>query len=592
MDENEVSIPTPEQLAAALEAERDALADVVDEAARIAAAIEVERDAYAAWIAEQDELMGIGQEVPEPPPEDDPADFVPVPRAPREKVARRFETYGELGDAVVDIDALIREEDARATRSEAELSVDIPPRIPLPPSSERPDWSQLQNTPVLSALSLPADAYPDNFFGFYDVYARRALSTRPEYNWATACALIGSVLGRDWQLETVGGSHNLSANLFVALVGGSGTRKSLTAQAMQSCAPTHLWTAINPRSDIGFLEALAARPHMIWFLDEAGSLFKKLYSKNFEQMIPALTSIYDGQTTTVKAKSYETTVETPSVTLVCCTIEDGLIPPGDRAQVRELFTSGLLSRFLLCAADEEPGDPLLSPLDENAAATLANWLMKRRLISANRPATLRLSSAAWSQLRWYLESRGRSPVGLMSGAWKRAVTWAQKLALIYHVAEGRWPNQEISPESLLQALRAVHHYVLPAHLYVARKALYNNVQILLDEVVTVLERSPQGLSLTDLATLVGRDERARYSALALLNDQLRWSSWTGPRGGRPSTVMSLRDPDGDDADLEVLQRERAALGFTPRYLDLRPPAGVAKVLVEMEVDSVWGDGPN
>jgi hypothetical protein len=328
-------------------------------------------------------------------------------------------------------------------------------------------------------------------------------------------------------------------------------------------------------------------------LDEAGSLFKKLYTKNFEQMIPTLTSIYDGQTTTVKAKSYETTVENPYLTLVSCTIEQGLIPAGDRAQVQELFTSGLLSRFLLCAAAEEPGDPLISPLDEDAAARIANWLMTRYLLASGKPGLFKLSPAAWSQLRWYLESRGRSPVGLMSGAWKRAAMWAQKLALIYHVAEEKWPNQPISAENLLQALRAVHYYVLPAHLYVARKALYTNVQVLLDEIVQVLEASPQGLSLTDLARLVGRDERRRYSALALLDDRLRWSKWDRPRGGRPSIVVSLRGEDGSDDDLDTLKRERTALGFRPRYLDRRPPAGVEEFLAKMDAGSdLWGNDPN
>lgn len=330
---------------------------------------------------------------------------------------------------------------------------------------------------------------------------------------------------------------------------------------------------------------------MLWFLDEAGSLFKKFYTKNFEQMPTALTQLYDGGDGVFKAKSYEMTIENPYLTLITCTIESGLIPTGgEREKVQELFTSGLLGRFLLCAAAEEPGDPMIGPLDEDAAATISNWLTKRRIIAANRPAAFKLSPEAESQLRWYQESRGRAPIGLMTGAWNRAPLWAQKLALIYHVAEGRWPNQLITAETLLQALRVVHHYVLPAHVYVARKALYNRVQCLLDDVVQVLEANSRGVTLTELAQLVGRNEPVRYSALALLDEKLRYSTWQrrGARseGGRPAVVVSL-EGEGEP-DFEVLVRERTAAGYELQHATCAPPRGVQKFLDDMAIGNESG----
>lgn len=582
--------PTQEEIDAILDAEAAQNDGYLE-------ALEEDRGAYAAWVAEQDALMGINddreavapQDFEEPAPE--PAVVQP---GPREHVARRFvDVGGGLGDEVPTVAELLRERDPQLIGAVGDAEVAFPPRTPLPPAADRPDWSQLQQTPVLSTLTLPPDSAPDLFFGYYNVFASRPLGTCPEYNWATAAALISSMLGPGWRLETVGGAGDLAANLFVALVGASGTRKSLTAHAMRSCLPdVGLWTAVNPRSDVGFIDVLAEQSHRLWFLDEAGSLFKKLYTKSFEQMISSLTSLYDGQTTTVKGRAQEVTVENPYLTLVCCTIESGLLPGGDRSQVRELFTSGLLSRFMLCAAAERK-DSLIHGLDQDAAARLHNWLMKRFLIAGNRPGRFKLAPEAWSQLRWYLESRGHAPVSLMGGTWRRAVTLAQKLSLIYHVAEGNYPNTPISAENLIRALRAVHYYVLPAHLYVARRALYTGVQILLDEVVQTLEAAPGGLTMMEFAALVGRDERRRYSALALLDNRIRYTTWTQKQRwgrGRPALVLSLISEAGDDADIEELVAARTAEGYALKCADAAPPRGVRGYLDQMDTEDIWETG--
>jgi hypothetical protein len=459
-----------------------------------------------------------------------------------------------------------------------------PPPIPLPPKDQRPEWPKLEIVPSLDKLTLPTDCYPGQgtgkgLFESYAAFATNALNTRPEFNWATLCALVGCCAGRHWRVRTIGSKRNMMANLFLALVGESGTRKSLAANAAEEVMPGSLFVSVSPRSDKGFMEVFAEQPHMLWYLDEAGSLFKKLYTKNYEQMVPTLTKLYDGTLERWKAGSYEVEVQDPCLSIVSCTIEEGLIPARAKSdQVLELFTSGLMGRFLLCSAPEVEGAGLPREMDDHVSAEIRDWLTWLAVV-AREERTFKLSGPALAQIEWYIKSRGDRSHMLMAGAWNRAWFWAVKLAFIYHLVEKGPRVQEIGAEHMIQALRAVHFYVLAAHQYVSHKALHTGVQQWMEKVhQELLKAGGAGLTLTELAQLVGGRPESRYGTLALMFDQVLYSSQAAPKGTRPHTVIRLKSesvkPHGE--------------GWTVRKDDCPPPPGVEKVIGDMQgEDVIW-----
>jgi len=426
-----------------------------------------------------------------------------------------------------------------------------------PPIEDRIEWPEKHALLTLSDLRLPENSYPgqgseESPYEYYMRFVNNSVHGRPEFSWAMFTTLISAMIGRNWRLETLGGEDDLCANLYVTLVGGSGTGKSLPARAMKRVLPggvkhSPIYAALSARSDKTVMTKMALQPHMFWHLDEGANLYSQLFSKTFAQMVPVLCELYDGEVASFESSEYDLTVEDPYLTILSTTTEAGMIPAKGREQLRALFETGLMSRFLLCAAPENAAVHAIQRFDAHSILIIQRWLTSI-FASANNygnPERFTLSKEADQQLFWYERMRPAAPSDLVGGAWKRAKLWAQKLSMIYHVAQQRLPSEPISQETLLMALRMVHHYILPAHRYVASHAVQTMSQRQLDQIDKLLHRADGGIVYTDLRGQFRGTRKDFYYTLADLyaDDRIWFTRWKRPGGTRPPTVVSLLGED-------------------------------------------------
>lgn len=453
------------------------------------------------------------------------------------------------------------------------------------PASQRRQWSTLTTPESLDNLHIPKNAFPSTglYPGFNDWM--RPANTPLEFNWAALSVLLGSCLGRAWSIR---GEHTqaLFPNEFVLVVGTSSTGKGVLGRALEFLCPPAIWSAIDCRSDVGYLVACQEKPHALVFLEEAGILFKKLNLEHFRSAAEYLTRLYDCRDIdTLAVKSVRIHVEDPAVSLLATTIETGTYPRGRVEDAEDTFSGGLMSRFLVCSAPENEKRQLPGMHDLQWGLQVRGLLEKLYTASAlamqaGRVERASLGHDASLEHATWVADRGKCPVPLLDGAWGRAPAHVLKLALAYHIALGRPLAEPIGVEPTIQAIHAVHDYSLVGHAYLAKRATISHFARAVEDFERQLKTHPEGIDFAKAYRSCSSVYRQQFiDVLVALHDEIEYSTWRkkGSRG-KSTRVISLRG--------KVVQRP----GETRVNRDVDPPPAVKQILVAFGfISDDWDD---
>lgn len=461
------------------------------------------------------------------------------------------------------------------------------PPVDLPPEDTWRRWESPLRVDRLEDLQLQATHYPQE--GIFPAFVKymRPRCVPDAHSFGVAVAAFSVALGPFFRLRTI--ERGLMCNNYVLLLAVSGAGKSMALDGVKVLVPRDVVagpTPANPfeinagpglaggliegevvRSAPAWVERLREQPMSLSVLDEAGTIFKRLATD--DELPYWLTTAYDGRPigysrSDKKGQKDRCKVDDPMLcpSLLTASIFEGLLPrfrnPKD---VEDLFTSGLMGRFLVFPGVGRPGLP--RACDAKTGKALGDWF---RALGRARPAQagawnwLDLSPEARVELEIWQRQSGRAPDPLLAGLWNRGALFAQKLAMMYHISTGHQYWQPISAEHIVQAIRVVHELVIPTHWWMIRQACRTPAEAAMDQVRGILGDNPRQLHfLADVcktARLSKRLTQGEVLGLMLALGEIEFSRWRaygahGParyavaaRGCTPETVDGWRRVSG------------------------------------------------
>jgi hypothetical protein len=459
-----------------------------------------------------------------------------------------------------------------------------PPPILLPPPEQRRQWPPLEARPR-NQLEMRPDCYPET--GVLPILVKlvEPLGLPPAHAWAAGISVLSAVCGRWWVLQTIRGG--LRSNVYIWMLSGSGGGKGLTVGVVKQLlerVPNFLEYGL-PRSANAYLERLieAGEGSLLWIIEEGSALFAQISQKYGKDLPEYYCQAYDGASMRLmRAKRNDreakTTVASPCPThLVTSTLEamTGTLP---YQQVRHMFTDGFFARFLLVPGQRARRIP--SPIDDRVADQIASWveqLTRAKPAGAGEVHHLHLSDEALVELHTFFEALPEGTDDLVRGAWERSASFAQKIAVLYHVSMGKQPSEEISADTMVRALRCVHSFLLPAALVTAQRCSMVGNAARIQEVSQALRARPDGMFLSELAQQHDLPQLVMNQTLAVLAHEVEFSAWTteGRRGG-PRIYVARRGKTPEEK-----------VGYVCRIKagnDAAIPTGVKKALKDYAVN--------
>lgn len=431
--------------------------------------------------------------------------------------------------------------------------------VPLPLHREEeqldPAYHDRANTyPVIQAprqlfeLQLTPDMWPSQqgFLHSYMAWLTAATDAPEAFHLATGLSILSTVLGLRWKVEHRD-LNNLTSNLFMLLIGDSGQRKSTALQPAKMLLTTsELWLGPH-ESALAFIEKLRSNPVACWLFDEASALFDMFDSPISKKIKNHSTSLHDGEV--IAYSSYRQKDTQPPVPAGTHSI--GLIAPTplswlrEKRLTRDFLCGGIYARFLVFPAACTRQLHMPPQLDPVTGERLLIWLDGIRKLPG--PYVTKLSHAARNELHAWLKYRPDSEDATLTGAFGRSATTAKKLALLYHVASLRGPTEEIQGDSMQQAIRLLHYYLLPAHTWVAEQLVEaSTFQRACTELMDRLERVSNGILYRSLPMLLGMSVEQTHQAIYALYSAEKIRFWAcrmhGQRGAPTIVVTAATRP--------------------------------------------------
>ena len=423
------------------------------------------------------------------------------------------------------------------------------------------DWSTIVLPNDLMDLALKENMYPQE--GFLPKYIRWAEGTtdapRP-FHLVGGLAVLSSVLGPNWTTAFAGGQHT---NFYALLIAGSGSRKSTALRRALSLIPDELICSSTLASTPAFVKTLQDRKRMLWYLDEADSLFSTFQQKYGNDLSSRMVTAYDNEPTIYSSLTQgDIIAPKPYLSLVTGTALEWL---KERKLSANLLRGGLISRFWLIPAKRSRLLLMPSPPDPNTTAAMKLWIDDvYRISNLDVRFDVQLSPSALKLFLQYQAGRGEASHADMSGIWNRSMDHIARIALLFHVSCYRRGQDRIQEDSMQQAINLWHNYLLRGHYWAVMNLVATDdpVKEFEQEILTQLEMSAERcLGLAELYS--GRSFKMFEGLFNLyLRRRIRfWACRTGGKG-RPKFVVTLgQEPTG------FVQCEKRVPQFIQRGLD-------------------------
>jgi hypothetical protein len=437
-------------------------------------------------------------------------------------------------------------------------------------------WPQIVLPNDLMDLQLTGDMYPQE--GYLPKYIRWSEGTtdapRP-FHLIAGLATLSAALGPNWQADFAGGQN---VNFYALLIAGSGSRKSTALRRALDLIPNKLICTSSLASTPAFVKHLQDRPRMLWYLDEADSLFHTFQQKLGSDLGSRMVTAYDCESTIYSSLTQgDIIAPNPYPTLVTGTALEWL---KERKLSSNLLRGGLISRFWLIPAKRTR--LLLQPPKPDKQVFIA---LKKFIDDVYRISELGLtfdvqfSPDALKLFLQYQAGRGNPPHADMTGVWNRSMDHIAKIALLFHVSSFRRGKDRIQEDSVRQALNLWHNFLLRGHYWAVMNLVSTDdpVAEYEQEILTRLEMTPsRSCPLSVLNSGRGFKIREALFNLYLRRRILFWACRNKGKG-RPSYIVTLgQKPEGfvqcEKRLPTYFAKKLEESGFEPDEFDLPLPS--------------------
>lgn len=460
-------------------------------------------------------------------------------------------------ETVVDLDLHARQ----AARLAAGIYTDGPPRMADAPQLKRnpddpalPDerraWPALERPIRIADVLLPNECVPPNsWLRTYIDWAHDQTDAPLPFHWAAGVGVLAAAMGPRWRIQH--GSNWLLPRVYMLVVGTSGARKTASLRMAAQLLQPALVESVQYGSEQAFVAALEELPCKLWLLHEGAALFRGLGGKFTQGMSQKLCQLYDGDAVTIQSLTGgRRTVLEHFLVLLTASTEAGIAPAaGPKNPLRELVETGLMGRVWTVASGAKHAEyDDLRPCDRRVQDWLRRFLLQISTMLEDR--TITMSAGAYEELRiWLRAFPSEAPTPTLEGVWERRSVHAKKLAMIYQASLGADAGTEISRETMLYAINAMHQLVIPSHRFVLESVGANEMEQLGRKLQRLLVE--QGSLLwQELPEKLGVPKARVVEVVAAMADRVHWEYWKQlPRDrGRSRMVLVYgQRPLADDA---------------------------------------------
>lgn len=319
-------------------------------------------------------------------------------------------------------------------------------------------FSQISELPLTTSSSrppFPREAWTDPFAQWHDIISHHT-NAPDEFLWATFATAWGLILDRRVCLAQ---PFPLYANLWTLLIGQSARSRKSTMLSALKLLLSSLNIPYTKISGLGSIEGLATqmakKPDQPTLLteDEFRRFLGVAGRKVTANLIPNLQSLFSCNEPFDVTKKDSIHIEHPFLAFIAATpfafIEDMLS--------ENLFTGGLLNRFLLLLGEPNAPIPIPDELTPSVLAPLTIRLKAR--IDTLQPAGTRLTLTTEAHNiyeMWYRQwdAQLKPLPEHLQQLLERLPDHAQKLMLIYTTLEG---SQQIAPTHLAPSLAIINY---------------------------------------------------------------------------------------------------------------------------------------
>jgi len=331
-----------------------------------------------------------------------------------------------------------------------------------------PEYAKRYYPPVsipdtLFDTDLKEDMWPqEGFLATYVSWMEASTDAPRPFHVAAGLVALATAIGDRFRVESRS-AKGMAANLFCLLIGDSGIRKSTAMEpVIDLLTKANGIIAGHVKSDLALITLVqkANNVPQAWIIDEAADLLEMTRGKFGREIQTALNKLYDGRELTYSSFTQKNTIYASGfVSLLTASPLPWL---RECRLSTEFLQGGLFSRFIVipaAAVRELKTDPRRP--DPQIREALSLWLDQITKITGS--TIISLAPDATQELQAWLKNRGKVPE-VATGVWHRADIIVRKIALLYHIAQGFGTNP-INADTVLQAIRFVHYFVLPGHLW-------------------------------------------------------------------------------------------------------------------------------
>lgn len=331
-----------------------------------------------------------------------------------------------------------------------------------------PEYAKRYYPPVsipdaLFDTDLKEDMWPqEGFLATYVSWMEASTDAPRPFHVAAGLVTLATAIGDRFRVESRS-AKGMAANLFCLLIGDSGIRKSTAMEpVVDLLTKANGILAGHIKSDLALITLVqkANNVPQAWIIDEAADLLEMTRGKFGREIQTALNKLYDGRELTYSSFTQKSTIYASGfVSLLTASPLPWL---RECRLSTEFLQGGLFSRFIVipAAAVRELKTNPRRP-DPQIREALSVWLDQITKVTGS--TIIPLAPDATQELQAWLKNRGKVPE-VATGVWHRADIIVRKIALLYHIAQGFGTNP-ISADTVLQAIRFVHYFVLPGHLW-------------------------------------------------------------------------------------------------------------------------------